>query len=753
MAKIFITGIAGFLGSHIADRMLQLGHNVSGNDTLLGGELDNIPKNVKFHNTDCNDFNKMSDIMKGTDIVYHCAATAYEGLSVFSPCIVTHNIVGASMGTITAAIKNNVGRIVLCSSMARYGTNKVPFTEDMEPRPQDPYGIGKVTTELMLKNLCQVHDIPWVIAVPHNIVGPRQRYCMASGSLVKTTNGFKTIEDLNITDRILIGNLTSRIVDHFSLGQQQSYNITLSNGQILTVSKDHKFKILQQDQLIWKSIDKISPGEAILSEIKQIPDINRESIDFRFGQFLGLLISDGSYNAAYQIDIACCIEKDKPDIRKLFDSLVTEQQIPKYKENKRGVFSIYSREFVLKLQNLGLKAVVHNKIIPAQLLNTSHETVCGILSGLYSGDGWICTKTNHLGYASVSKTLVQQMQKILLSYGINAKLSKRLPKEHFIEDRLIKSDPIFYLTVTGDNVERFNKIGFVYQRKQTILKSKINIKESDIFPNLGEYIKSISHFLPLSVRILKPNCINTPHTNITRFSLKEITSLLDDWLHSSETQISSEYTHFIQSKYNTWSTLLNSGSLITINNIEKTNALLYDISLADSHHSYVGDGFINHNCDPFRNVASIMINLMLQGRQPVIYGDGQQKRCFSFIQDDIGVLEKLAFEDCILGEIINIGPDEEFVTILQLAETIADLLNFKLEPIFMPGRPQEVKLANCSADKARKLLGYSTKWTLRDGLSTMIQYIQERGPKPFNYHLPVELITEKTPKTWTQRLF
>ena len=77
---------------------------------------------------------------------------------------------------ISAAIANKVRRFVMCSSMARYGTNKVPFTEDMTPRPQDPYGIGKYAAELMLQNLAETHGMEWVIAVPHNIVGPRQKY-------------------------------------------------------------------------------------------------------------------------------------------------------------------------------------------------------------------------------------------------------------------------------------------------------------------------------------------------------------------------------------------------------------------------------------------------------------------------------------------------------------------------------------------------------------------------------------------------
>jgi UDP-glucose 4-epimerase len=156
--------------------------------------------------------------------------------------------------------------------------------------------------------------------------------------------------------------------------------------------------------------------------------------------------------------------------------------------------------------------------------------------------------------------------------------------------------------------------------------------------------------------------------------------------------------------------------------------------------------------DPYRNVASIMINRMLQGKQPIIYGDGQQMRCFSFVQDAVQPLFKLADAD-VSGEIINIGPDEEFVTINRLAEVVARLLDFKLEPIYMTGRPQEVKEANCSADKARKLLTYKTTCTLEQGIKETIEYIKNRGPKPFEYHLGLEIINEKTPKTWKDKLF
>lgn len=174
--KIFITGVAGFLGSHLADRMIELGHEVIGNDNLLGGYKDNVDPRVKFFETDCCDRVRMQWIMRDVDIVIHCAATAHEGLSVFSPDFITRNIYQASVSTISAAISVGVKRFVFCSSMARYGDQLAPFTEDMTPRPVDPYGIAKVAVEQTLKALGDTHGMEWNIAVPHNIVGPRQRY-------------------------------------------------------------------------------------------------------------------------------------------------------------------------------------------------------------------------------------------------------------------------------------------------------------------------------------------------------------------------------------------------------------------------------------------------------------------------------------------------------------------------------------------------------------------------------------------------
>ena len=102
-------------------------------------------------------------------------------------------------------------------------------------------------------------------------------------------------------------------------------------------------------------------------------------------------------------------------------------------------------------------------------------------------------------------------------------------------------------------------------------------------------------------------------------------------------------------------------------------------------------------------------------------------------------------------EIINIGPDEEFVTVNHVAEICSNVAGFNAEPIHKEDRPQEVKHALCSADKARKLLNYKTTTSLRDGIIKTYEYIKKRGTKEFDYNINLEIVNDLTPETWKKK--
>lgn len=174
--KVFITGIAGFLGSHVADAWLAKGAEVIGCDNLSTGEMENVPAGARMFRLDCRDQHHIGAGMRGCDVVYHTAALAHEGLSVFSPHLICDNVLGASASVFGAAIQAGVRRIVHMSSMSRYGVGDPPYRESDEPRPVDPYGIAKLASEEVLRSLAQAHGVEYVIAVPHNIVGIRQAY-------------------------------------------------------------------------------------------------------------------------------------------------------------------------------------------------------------------------------------------------------------------------------------------------------------------------------------------------------------------------------------------------------------------------------------------------------------------------------------------------------------------------------------------------------------------------------------------------
>ena len=176
--KILVTGVAGLLGSRLAEWILSnTDHKVIGIDDLSGGYTENIPKGVKFYKFDLKNLNRIDKLFNKhkPDIVYHFAAYAAEGLSPFIRKYNYENNLISSTNLITCSIKHDIKRFVFASSMSVYGNKyEPPFHEDLQQCPIDPYGVAKFSVEQDLKIAYEQHGLNYTIVRPHNFYGQNQ---------------------------------------------------------------------------------------------------------------------------------------------------------------------------------------------------------------------------------------------------------------------------------------------------------------------------------------------------------------------------------------------------------------------------------------------------------------------------------------------------------------------------------------------------------------------------------------------------
>ena len=176
MPVSLITGAAGFIGSHVAGALTRMGYQVVALDDLSGGFADNVPGEAEFVEGSVVDEQLVERIFHDHDIdfVFHLAAYAAEGLSHFIRRFnYTNNVLG-SVNLINQAVKHDVKRFVFTSSIAVYGDNQLPMSEELVPQPEDPYGIAKYAVELDLAAAHRQFGLEYTIFRPHNVYGEHQ---------------------------------------------------------------------------------------------------------------------------------------------------------------------------------------------------------------------------------------------------------------------------------------------------------------------------------------------------------------------------------------------------------------------------------------------------------------------------------------------------------------------------------------------------------------------------------------------------
>lgn len=176
MSTHLVTGGAGFIGSHVAQRLLDRGQRVVVLDDLSGGRRENVPADAAFIQADITDPEAVNDAFTqhSFDTVHHLAAFAAEGIS---HAVKRHNYTVNILGTVNlvnASLATGVGLFVFASTVAVYGHGVTPMREDSTPTPADSYGNGKLAIERELEITMRMQGLPFVALRMHNVYGERQ---------------------------------------------------------------------------------------------------------------------------------------------------------------------------------------------------------------------------------------------------------------------------------------------------------------------------------------------------------------------------------------------------------------------------------------------------------------------------------------------------------------------------------------------------------------------------------------------------
>jgi len=186
-SRILVAGGAGFIGSHIVDKLLEAGAEVTVLDNLYTGQMENIEqhkqdRNFHFVKGDVRNFKLVRDIVKSIDAVFNHAAVVSVPRSVDNPLLANDVNVKGALNLLKASLDSGVKRFIQASSASVYGETKtLPLHESMTSNPISPYAVSELAAENYAKVFCRVYGLETVCLRYFNVYGPRQTYSIYSG--------------------------------------------------------------------------------------------------------------------------------------------------------------------------------------------------------------------------------------------------------------------------------------------------------------------------------------------------------------------------------------------------------------------------------------------------------------------------------------------------------------------------------------------------------------------------------------------
>jgi len=270
MEKVsLVTGGAGFIGAHVVNALLQMGHKVVVVDDLSGGFEDYVNPKAEFVKGSVYDHVFITNLFEKHkfDHVYHLAAYAAEGLSHFIRRFNYNNNLVGSVNLINESIKHKVKCFVFTSSIAVYGAGQVPMTEDTTPMPEDPYGISKYAVEMDLRSAHEMFGLNYVIFRPHNVYGEFQnigdRYRNVIGIFMNQLMQGKPLTVFGDGNQTRAFSYIDDVAPHIA----RSVDIPEAYNQVFNIGADQDYTVNELAKVIMKEM-------GITGDIRHLPARN-----------------------------------------------------------------------------------------------------------------------------------------------------------------------------------------------------------------------------------------------------------------------------------------------------------------------------------------------------------------------------------------------------------------------------------------------------------------------------------------------
>ena len=256
-----VTGGAGFIGAHVTNELIQLGHQVIVLDDLSGGFEDYVNENAIFVKGSVTDNNLVQELFTKYKFiyVYHLAAYAAEGLSHFIRRFNYDNNLMGSINLINESIKHKVERFVFTSSIAVYGALEPPMKEDMNPQPEDPYGVAKYAVELDLKTAHEMFGLNYTIFRPHNVYGEYQnigdKYRNVVGIFMNQLMQGKSLSVFGDGKQTRAFSYIGDVAPYIA----NCVNVPASNNEIFNIGADQEYTVLELAESIQNAMNLNQP--------------------------------------------------------------------------------------------------------------------------------------------------------------------------------------------------------------------------------------------------------------------------------------------------------------------------------------------------------------------------------------------------------------------------------------------------------------------------------------------------------------